>query len=275
MDLYVPMLQIKNSEVIVYKEWRGPRTYHNQDNPFSDRAAYSGSVTDGSVKRLKKCISLLVQKSPRISIYNPVAKCHHPFRLSFITLTIADQKRDTAKDVYKNCMAKWLRWARRAGMTDYVWKAELQQRGALHYHLSTNMFMHWEEVRDVWNKYQRKAGYLDKYAKQNGHFKANSTDVHSIRKVKDIERYLSKYMQKGIGNSSINGKVWDASKNLKQSKLFSTEMTPKNLQLIRSIAKKKIESDHCTIFQIPQDSATAVLDNIQKAEYSQFLKSLN
>jgi hypothetical protein len=160
-------------------------------------------------------------------------------------------------------------------MKDYVWKAELQERGSVHYHLSTNMFMHWEEIRDAWNKYQRKAGYLDKYVKVNGHYHANSTDVHSIRKVKDIERYLSKYMQKGIGGSKIKGKIWDASKNLKQTKLFSTEMTPRNLQLLRSICKKQIETEHCTIFRIPQDSAGACMDRIQKAEYKTFIKSLN
>lgn len=268
------MLQVRNSEIIVYEQWMGPRSPHNQDKIFGGRAAYSGQMTSGSEKRLKRCVSLLVQKSPRISIWNPVAECHHPFRLSFITLTVADQKTDSAQKVYKNCMSPWLRWARRSGVKDYVWKAELQQRGALHYHIATNQFMHWRDVRDVWNKYQRKAGYLDKFAKREGHYHANSTDVHAIRKVKDIERYLTKYMQKGVGNSNIKGKTWDASKNLKQSNLFSTEMTPANLAKIRRISTKEIPTDHCRIFRIPQDSAIAVLDNVQKREYTNFLSQL-
>jgi len=272
--MYIPIMQVRNSEVIVYEHWTGPRKLHKQENPFSGSSTYSGRMTNGSVKRLQKAVTLLVQKSPRVSIYNPVAKCHHPFRLSFVTLTIADQGKDNAKDVYRKVMAKWLRWGRRAGMTDYIWKAELQQRRTLHYHIATNKFLHWRDIRDTWNTYQKKAGYLQQFAAKYGHFKPNSTDVHSIRKVRNIERYLTKYMMKGVGNSQIVGKTWDCSKNLKDASYFSTEMTPRNLHLIRSIAKKEIRTDHCTIFRIPQDAERAVLDGIQRQEFNIHLKSI-
>lgn len=272
--MYIPVLQVRNSEVIIYDEWIGPRKARKGENPFAPQAAYSGRMTDGAAKRLKKAVSLLVQKSPRISIYNPVAKCHHPFRLSFVTLTIADSGKASGKEIYRECMAPWLRWARRSGMNDYVWKAELQKRGEIHYHIATNHFLHWRDIRDVWNKYQKKAGYLQSFAKKHKHFKPNSTDVHSIKKIKNIERYLTKYMMKGVGDSQIVGKTWDCSRNLKDASYFCTEMTPENLRRLRSITTKEINTDHCTIFRIPPDSAPATLDGIQRKEYSSHLKSI-
>jgi len=273
--MYVPVMQVRNSEVIVYREWMGARRARTgMPKQFQAGNAYSGAMTDGAQKRLKRCVSLLVQKSKNRMIYNPVTEGKHRFRLGFVTLTVAEQGEDTAKEVYKKCMAPWLRWARRVGVKDYIWKAELQQRGALHYHLATNEFIHWKDVRDVWNKYQRKAGYLTKFAKEHGHYHANSTDVHAMRKIKNIERYLTKYMQKGVGDSRIQGKTWDASTNLKQAKLFATEMTWKNLDRIRAIATKEVIGEFSTIYRIPQDSAVAVLDSIQKQEYYSHLKQI-
>jgi len=207
-------------------------------------------------------------------IYNPVTEGRHRFRIGFVTLTVAEQGKDNAKDVYQNCLAPWLRWARRAGMADYVWKAELQQRGALHYHIATNQFLHWKDVRDTWNKYQRRSGYLGNFARKHGHYHANSTDVHAMRKVKNIERYLTKYMKKGIGDARIKGKTWDASTNLKKAKYFATEMTPSNLSKLRSICQAEKIGEFATIYRIPQDSAAAVLDKYQQQEYYSHIKNL-
>lgn len=273
--MYVPVMQIRNSEVIIYREWMGPRRIPS-DKPkqFQQGLQYSGQMTSGAVKRLRRCVSLLVQKSKNRVIYNPVVKRRHRFRIGFVTLTVANQGNDTAKEVYKNCMAPWLRWARRAGMADYVWKAELQDRGALHYHVATNEFLHWKDIRDTWNKYQRKAGYLDKFVHEQGHYIANSTDVHAMRKVKNIERYLTKYMQKGVGEAAIKGKTWDASKNLKAANYYATEMTPANLDRIRAVAQKELKGEFATIYRIPQDSANYFLDSIQRIEYSSHLKMI-
>ena len=271
--MYIPIMQLRNSEILIYQEWTGPRTPPKTLGFEGKREAYSGVVTKAAQKRMKKAISLLIQKSPTRKIYNPVTKGRHDFRIGFVTMTIADQRGDDTKEVYKKCLAPWLRWAKRSGMNDYVWKAELQERGAVHYHLATNVFLHYQDIQDTWNKYQRKAGYLTNYAKQYGSYKANSTDVHSVRKVRDIERYLTKYMMKEAGGT-IDGKIWDCSTNLKNARYFATEMTPRNFELIRKMAVKEIDCDHCLIYRIKPDSGPYVLDSIQQVEYDIHLKSI-
>lgn len=274
--MYVDVMQVRNSEILLYREWYGPRYKPEPKvNPFEELPkAYSGKVTDGAAKRLKKAVSLLVQTSPRKRIFNPVTGRHQAFRLNFVTLTTADSLGEIGQEVTKKCLAPFLRWGRNAGAKSYVWKAELQERGAIHYHVATNTFLHWKDIRDTWNKYQRKAGYLAKYAARNGHYHANSTDVHAMRKVKDIERYLTKYMMKQDGEKTINGKIWDCSQNLKSSKYFATEMTPANLEKARKIAIREARSEHCTIIRIPQDSVNYILDPVQQQEYRIHLSSI-
>lgn len=250
----------------------GPRSYRDNITPRI-KTAYSGRVTNGAVKRMKRCISILVQKSPRRYIWNPVAGKSHHFRIAFVTLTVADQSKKTDADVYRECLAPWLRWARRIGMKDYVWRAELQKRGAIHYHLATNVFMPWQPVRDTWNKYQKRFGYLQRFGREHGHFRPNSTDVHSVAKVHDIEAYMGKYMAKDT-DQVIHGKIWDASVNLKRARYFVTELTPDNLDKVRSLATKEVALDKCSIFRVPGGHASKVLDSVQLREYQNFLKSI-
>jgi hypothetical protein len=109
--------------------------------------------------------------------------------------------------------------------------------------------MHFEKLRNSWNEVQNRLGYIDQFEKKHGHRNPNSTDVHSLRKVKNLAAYFIKYMtksQRTIENSvpqcpwakatykgknskqkfeymrlmpleffKIDGKLWDCSLSLK------------------------------------------------------------
>lgn len=263
--MYVDVMQVRNSEVLVFRQWMGVRRFGDTIETARQVGTYQGGVTKGVQKRIQKCITLLIQSSPKRRIWNPVSENFHDFQLSFTTLTIPDHGTDSASDIYAKCLAPFIRWARNKGMRSYVWKCELQARGAVHYHIAANVFMHYQDVQNEWNKHMKKAGYLQGFAKEHGHFRPNSVDVHAVYKVDDMERYLGKYLSKTGG--TVVGKVWDASQNLKDSKYFSTELTPKNLEKLRKLAKSESKGEHCTYFRIPPATGIQVLDNIQRIEY--------
>ncbi len=273
--MYIDILQIRHSEALVYQQWIGARMppKQTQIDALLKAKAYSGTVTDAAAKRMRKAISLLIQKSPRRKIFNPVSNTHHQFSIGFVTLTLVDQGKDSIKEVYKKCLAPFLKWLRYTGVTDYVWKAELQVRGTVHYHIAVNKFIHYQILRDKWNLYQKKAGYLDKYAKKHKHFRPNSTDVHAIGKVDKIEAYLCKYLMKG-GSGAVNGKVWDCSRNLKDAKYFSTELTYQNVDKLRTYCRKEINGEYSTIFTLPQGKPNLVLDRLQMSEYRKHLLAI-
>ena len=144
-------------------------------------------------------------------------------KLSFITLTLPpSEKAKDAKFCHKELLQPMLRILReKYKMKSYVWKCELQKNESIHYHLTTELFIPWEQLRQHWNAILRVKGMLDQFIEQYGHNNPNSVDIHSVQKVNDLEAYLVKYISKEYQNSKVlAGKVWDCSRNLKEAKYF-------------------------------------------------------
>lgn len=175
-------------------------------------------------------------------------------------------------------MVPMLQWFRDKGIKHYIWKAELQQRGQVHYHITTNRFILWTDIKDHWNKLQRKAGYLKNYVQKEGHYHPNSIDVHAVSSIKDIGSYLTKYIAKNVSKNdptkSIPGKVWDCSNSLK-SKFYSTEAThevQENISKLRAIGIDEIKTEHCLILK--KNYRYTLPPNYQR-QYHLFLQALN
>jgi len=217
-----PHLQIRNGYAIGYSLYEGGKsTANNLFNP--DFKTYSGEVTEGSVKRLRKCVDLLIQISPERIIFNPVIDDYMPFSVNFITLTVPSPQLIDATWSHKFLLEPFLRKLRsKYGLKHYVWKCEIQERGQIHYHLTTNCFIVWSDIRNEWNNIVSSAGLMKDFIIKNKHANPNSTDVHAVHKIKNLASYICKYVCKSVGKFPIKGKVWDASRSLKDNKLFST-----------------------------------------------------
>lgn len=142
--------------------------------------------------------------------------------LSFITLTISSKEQHiSAAEGHKKCLEPFLLRARRKfGMRTYIWKAEFQKNGQLHYHITTPSFIKYYELREQWNIVLSKAGLLSQW-KGDQEQGPNSTDIHAVYKVKNIQAYLTKYLSKENPEVTTKGKIWDCSLNLKNAKFFS------------------------------------------------------
>ena len=123
-----------------------------------------------------------------------------------------------------------------------VWRAEKQKNGNLHFHLLTDKFIPFLELRDVWNRITEKLGYVSRYRDEMRNFHANgfnvrkdllpnwnyrsqvrayregtkndwqspnSTDVHSVRKILNLKAYLIKYLTKDEHIDPETGEIKD------------------------------------------------------------------
>jgi len=163
---------------------------------------YYGLLNKHSQKRLRKCVDLLLQLSPITTIYNPCTKKTVKHRLSFITLTVSDTISHSHSEVYKSCLAPFLKTMRENwGVDFYVWKAELQQRGQIHYHITTNAFIPMDKIRCRWNNLQRKAGFI-----KNDH--PPSTEIKEVQNIKNLAGYIEKYISKmSVNNNSTDESI--------------------------------------------------------------------
>lgn len=101
------------------------------------------------------------------------------------------------EEIKQICLKNFIdRLARSHGLQHYIWRAEAQANGNIHFHLTTDVYVHYKEVRRVWNESVELLGYVSEYERIWHHRDPNSTDIHSVKHVKKLVYYLSKYMAK-------------------------------------------------------------------------------
>ncbi len=192
----------------------------------------NGIMSKRARRRLSRALKWLLYLSRTKRQYSKQLKKWVPFRLNFITLTLASPQIHDDNTIKKELLHQFLVEMRRAvGMKDYIWRAEKQLNGNIHFHLVTNTWIDYRNLRARWNRIQNKLGYIDRYAeKQSREIKSftdyynkyrkrasytkllnsynenmrtkwrspNSVDVRSTRRIKNLEAYLSKYLCKDI-----------------------------------------------------------------------------
>ena len=215
----LPYIQVRETGLLYYTQLN-PQPLRKNQFKVAGQATYTGTVTSGVQKRMKKAVDILLQKSPTIQQFNPHTKSFHSFRVNFITLTISDTRNIDSRMSYDYLLAPWLRTMKRKfGVRDYLWKCELQQRGQIHYHVLTNTFIDWRDIRQCWNKLQWKHGLLDSYMRKYMKWDANSIDVHKLHTIRNVSSYVGKYISKNSQNDkAILSKVWDCSESVKMDR---------------------------------------------------------
>jgi hypothetical protein len=193
--------------------------------------------------------------------------------ITFATLTLPEGQQHTDNEIKSACLNLLLTHLRKKYKIEYyIWKAEKTKAGNLHFHLLLDKFVHYGYLRDTWNNCINKLGYVDRYSakfvamdwkqyfqywqetkyandkrnpaqvyaayckgKKEGFRNPNSTDIHSMKKIKSVSRYVGKYLGEGIDGLSaemskevqtdkINGKIWALSTALSKIKQTGREL---------------------------------------------------
>lgn len=302
--------QLRNSSIISYiltdYETINHSSYANQfQNKKTKDKTYTGVVTDGSKKRMRRSVDTLLQVTENVKIFNPISNKYFNHRLSFITLTISSNTSYCHILAYQNLLRPFLQWLDKTiGVGLYIWKAELQQRGQMHYHLTTPTFITHDKIREKWNYLQKKNGII-----KNKEYPP-STEIKEAKNVKNIEAYMVKeickntieiglinqpnqnekamcqdlvygniisgYPSQSFCDKTIYSKIWDCSENLKKNPYFTIEIDNENYDLIQnSKAKininKVIETPHCTILDVNPNYHKQILQHQLKEEYEHYI----
>ena len=234
-SLYTHKVQIRYNYLLSYyqQEYDSNSSFvnhHDLSQYQKENKTYSGEMTIHAKRRIQQTIHKLLIASPKRKVFNTVTKKWMWFTINFITLTIPNTvKILDAKEGNKNLLQPFLRVMRKKyQLRGYIWKAEIQKNGQLHYHLTTNAFIHLSDIKDTWNNILDKNGLLEEFKKQYNHSSPNSTDVHKVYKINDVAAYLAKYISKTEQNAtSLKSKIWDCNLELKAQKLPTLEVDGK------------------------------------------------
>jgi hypothetical protein len=275
-------LQIRSKKIVAYTKFTGYtfRTDGQRESvkKLIDEKKYTGQLKFGAKKRLAKAIDLLVQSTTRTWVTNPATGKQYPFQIGFTTLTVHSPDRNIdAKEAYKNLLGPFLQWLRRSHNTYlYIWKAELQTRGQIHYHLLLGNYVDKKAIRKKWNELQQQHGYLDQYYKVKGHYNAPSTEIKNALKHEDVAGYLIKEISKSIQNqTALNGKVWDCSSNLKEVAFFdlsAEKYAPNIANLVRQNKITIAYSDSsCTVYKAKDFKPITMMDGLDRFCYKEHI----
>jgi len=200
-------LYIKPSYVVsipeFYREGGNTRSLafiENQEN-LKDNDQ-NGQLSRKAITQLRNSINWICLAAKKKRVYVKAKQTSFEFKINFVTLTLPDtDKPITSEDLQKNLLNPFLTYMRKYhSLSNYVWRLEFQANGKLHVHLTADTFLHYQTIRDTWNRLLDKNGYLDSFFENEKHKNPNSTDVHATRKIKNMAAYLSKYMSKQGNN---------------------------------------------------------------------------
>lgn len=279
-----PTIQVRSKIAIMYNQYIGDRK--KKENPslqnFSNQEVktYSGELKQHARKRLARAVSLLNQCSPWRRVLSPVGEKTIDFKLSFITLTFPGSEIIDGKTGYKEYLYPFLRIikARYPGFM-YVYKAELQERGQLHYHITSNECIPYQVIRQCWNKVLSAGTALDEFIAKYGHNAAPSTEIKSVQNIADIESYLVKYIAKEDPKGrTIGGKVWGCCKELQGRGYFSDVLNSVNTAAIEMLEKagKAVVTvrEKCTIVKLKEGSPLMLLSKLQYQAYGDYINNV-
>lgn len=219
-----------------------------------------GTLSPKARRRLVNAINWLLLASKKKRIYCNKLKVWSSFRISFITLTIPTTEHDLSDEyIKKKVLHGFLaNCAKNYGLKNYVWKAERNKNGNIHFHLTTDMYLHHSEIRRIWNNVLRTHGIMQHYTSKmskltleqyialrtkqgaedvqaikkafllgtsEGWENPNSTDVHSVKNIRDLGAYLADYMaKKEEDKEPIKGRIWGCSHSLTTTTKNETEL---------------------------------------------------
>lgn len=238
---------IRPSYIVSLPAYHGTSAYSsldfkaNQANLLEN--THKGALSSKAIGKMRNAINWLICAAEEKNVFNKKLNSWFKFKINFITLTLPDTGMKVDNQfLQKRLLNPFLTYLRTFhSLKNYVWKLEFQGNGKLHVHFVSDVFIHHAVLRKSWNAILAKNNLLIEFGKKFGHADPNSTDIHSVRKVKNLAAYLAKYMSKNAKElEAIKGRIWGCNQDL--SKANQTKMFIDRDQCIQDL-KPLLNSD--------------------------------
>lgn len=200
--------------------WRGRRKVSDESKNNLKRRETAGLISKTVAKDMSNKIGWFHLFSKNKNVKEGSKTASYDFKLNMVTLTLPSLQLHCDKVIKRECLNRFLIVAKRKwGVSNYIWRAETQANGNIHFHIICDRFIpHWE-LRDNWNLIINKLDYVNNSMNCKN---PNSTDIHSLKNVRNIGAYMSKYVSKNqVGRRLIVGALWGCSDQLRSLKCVS------------------------------------------------------
>lgn len=212
-------------------------------------------MSQNSQRKLRRCFGWLVykvmnQKETATKRLNAIKR-----HMAVVTLSLTQDQWSTDEFIKKQCLNPFLTLLRKHHKNlDYVWKAERQQNGRIHFHLILDRYVAWEWLNNAWANILYKNGYMQEWKEGTRTIWPKCVDVRGCSKAKNAYLYLCKYLSKDVGALGIEGRLWGASYGLvhlgKVEFSLSMDEMEKIEEAVNNTTLIKITSEDFTFYSI-------------------------
>lgn len=254
--VYIPIIRIAERSVVTYSlPTERPRRTEKQEetNENLTRGKFKGVISDKSRRNLRRIAEnwiLSIQEAKKAKKAHTASRRKY---ITFVTLTLSAKQRHEDCEIKRELLNHFLIYCqRKLGVQEYIWRAESQANGNIHFHLFLDKYIHYQKLRDLWNSTQERLGYISDFKCIHGHNNPNSTDIERIRSAKGATIYVSKYIAKESEYRILQGRVWGCSDNLRSIMHFEEVADSTHWQLINHLKNnptiKHLHEEHYSVF---------------------------
>lgn len=284
---------IRPNRISFYSQSNRPRRrsiYQIMNEVHLRNNAKSEAFSFKSKQRINNALAWLLEFSKNERYYSYRHKRFYDLKVNFITLTLASKQLHSDNVIKTKLLNQFLTELRtRYKVENYVWCAEPQKNGNIHFHITANKYVPWWELKETWNRIQDKLGYVQRFFDVYGHYEPNSTDVHSVRKIRKLPGYLYKYFTKesdverpacagATNNKGIQGKRWGLSTSLSRAKSCITlnycSIKEDADILYHKFKKKIVNFDYAQVLYLPFSYIRKMGLNSLVSEFDQYKSEL-
>ena len=177
-------------------------SFKRADGEKENRKAPSSFISKNEIMsiksqtRLKNAVNWMLLFADQKRVFSKATGKSYYFRLAFITLTLSDAQKHDDDFIKEHLLQPFLYWLSRYYDCLYVWKAESQLNGNIHFHITIDTFVPWKSIRAKWNKLLAKHSYCK--VNQNGSNDRGdaATQIKSVLSEKKCANDIGGYMSK-------------------------------------------------------------------------------
>lgn len=203
---------------------------------------YKGHLSGASSRRIAHILEIWYRATKIASDKRNLLTDDNGKRLVFITLTLSAKQFHTDNEIKRKMLNHFIiSLSRTHKLVNYLWKAEKQKNGNIHFHLITDIFIPKSELNHIWDLIQFQNGYLAKSPIFSDDYASPSTRIEIVSSNGQVGSYMGKYMSKTDENGLVEGRVWGASREVKALKDIHFEYDSETAPIIDEFAKKHPE----------------------------------
>lgn len=235
-----------------------PRSHSFVSQQNLNRGFRTSGVSRATQSKIKKHCRVLSYAARKRKVRKPDGSITKHL-LQFITLTLCSPQQHSDSFITNNVFASFLDRARKVGLlSNYVWKAEKQKNGNIHYHIITDTFAAWSLYNRLWLHALERFGYLQAYTdkfsqmdfeeymalpfnekreekhirrafekgQKNGWKQPPATQLEQVTNVEKAAAYIAKYVSKDESEEKniVTGRVWSCSRSVSEAtRIFCTD----------------------------------------------------